>query len=271
MCFTYPARPAPPRPAAGFTCPSYGTYTPSICPVGTYRSQADSISCRLCPQATFQPDTGASDVSMCNPCPGGRVCGLDGMTNLSASLACPDGHTCAEGTASAAQFNHKCPGGYYCYELTTPDRQCVCAPPPPPRWHVGCACSRVVGWGRVCTRGGGGSRGAHTVFCGLTSRGRVRLPRRRYDYICNAGHVCPRGTSGALQDRNRCTVSYYCPAGTPQSFPIETRCPLGATSLSGSSVLEDCQIQPVNVCDKVGDSYYYIEFVYNFAGKQVRV
>lgn len=131
---------------AGFTCPSYGTYTPSICPSGTYRSQADSITCRfvcfarflvlafecghaclnrLCPQATFNSDTGAPDIAFCTPCPAGRVCGLDGMTNLDQSLACPDGHVCADATASAGQFNHKCPGGYVCNQQTIPDQQYV--------------------------------------------------------------------------------------------------------------------------------------------------
>ncbi len=60
---------------AGHTCPAYGTYEPTICPSGTYRSLADSVICQPCPTGTFSPETGVTDISFCKPCPSGRVCG----------------------------------------------------------------------------------------------------------------------------------------------------------------------------------------------------
>ena len=62
---------------------------PEICKPGTYRSLADSVSCRRCPQGTWTPYEGVQDISGCEPCPPGRVCGLEEMDNLTKSSACP--------------------------------------------------------------------------------------------------------------------------------------------------------------------------------------
>ncbi|CAN0054030.1 unnamed protein product, partial [Heterosigma akashiwo] len=115
---------------AGFTCQGYGTYVPSICDAGTYRSLVDSVTCRLCPTGTFQPGTGATDISMCEPCPAGRVCGLRGMSSLAASQDCPAGYTCGAGTDRTGQFTHKCPGGYYCGTESTAEvvMDSICEP-----------------------------------------------------------------------------------------------------------------------------------------------
>ncbi len=50
-------------------------HEPTICPSGTYRSLAESVTCQPCPTGTFSPETGVTDVSFCKPCPSGRVCG----------------------------------------------------------------------------------------------------------------------------------------------------------------------------------------------------
>ena len=76
----------------GYSCQGYGTYEPKICEAGTYRSLADSVTCRLCPPGTYSTVNGSTDISSCLPCPEGRVCGDQGMFNLTASDRCPEGH-----------------------------------------------------------------------------------------------------------------------------------------------------------------------------------
>ena len=53
-----------------------------ICDRGTYRSLADSVTCRFCPEGAWSPDFGLQDISMCEPCPADRMCGLEGIYNL---------------------------------------------------------------------------------------------------------------------------------------------------------------------------------------------
>uniref|UniRef100_H3HAZ3 TNFR-Cys domain-containing protein n=1 Tax=Phytophthora ramorum TaxID=164328 RepID=H3HAZ3_PHYRM len=106
---------------AGHSCPGYGTYIPSLCPRGFYRSLADSITCRACPE-------GLADISYCEICPAGRVCGSSGMFSMASSLPC---------AAGRAQFDHLCPGGHYCSSATPISEQYT---------HV---CEK----GNICVRG----------------------------------------------------------------------------------------------------------------------
>ena len=70
---------------SGYTCPSYGTYEPTVCEVGHYRSLSDSVTCRPCPTGTFSSSPGVTDISSCLPCPPGRICGVQAMVNLTES------------------------------------------------------------------------------------------------------------------------------------------------------------------------------------------
>ncbi|KAH8066380.1 hypothetical protein JL722_818 [Aureococcus anophagefferens] len=113
----------------GYVAPTtgYGTYEPKICVAGTYRSLADSVTCRLCPTGTYSTSNGSTDISLCLPCPEGRVCGEQGMFNLSVSDRCPEGHVCGTGTDRSTMFEHKCPAGTYCGLETLPVDQFVYA------------------------------------------------------------------------------------------------------------------------------------------------
>ena len=66
---------------AGYSCTTYGTYVPSICP------RVPTDPCRfhhmpLCPQGTWGLETGQPDQSNCYPCPQGRICGSEGIKRM---------------------------------------------------------------------------------------------------------------------------------------------------------------------------------------------
>ena len=99
---------------------------PRVCPFGTFRSKADSVACRLCPQGMISLRNSVSDQSLCEPCPAGVVCAVDGMTSISTqSTPCPEGFVCKRGTSASTQFDQKCPAGFFCGFGTAPETQFV--------------------------------------------------------------------------------------------------------------------------------------------------
>jgi hypothetical protein len=147
---------------AGFKCPNFGMWIPIVCPRGSYRSNADAITCRACPMGTWSPGRGVTDKNMCQPCPPGRVCGQNAMVRLDASTSCLAGYYCPPGTAPARQFALRCPAGYTC--------------------DVGIGAERI--FDHICPAG---------YVC--TTGTPLQLAKRAG---CPTAYYCPSGTYGAF-------------------------------------------------------------------------
>ena len=199
---------------AGYECRTDGTYKPTICEAGKYRSSRDSITCLTCPVGTWSPYRGLTDEALCLPCNGGLVCSVDGMTNnkpygpqgavsvvnaqvkaceadppeascttvalqpLGQAALCPEGYVCDARTTIATD---KCPDGYFCSYGTTPESQ--------------------------------------------------------FANPCPAGYFCPSGTSATSRYQFPCVACFYCPEGTGL---ILNRCPEGTKSLGGATTQSNC-------------------------------
>ncbi|DBA03616.1 TPA: hypothetical protein N0F65_006795 [Lagenidium giganteum] len=189
---------------AGYSCPGYGTYIPSICPRGYYRSLADSVTCRPCPEGTWSDHTGVTDISLCEICPAGRVCGSSAMYNLSMSLPCASGYVCGEGTNRRAQFSHVCPAGHYCYSATTIQDQYT----------------SVCQAGNICLRG-------------TTDQAKSKNK-------CPDGKFCPTGTANMTSIYIQCPSATWTKTGQDELLD----CAIRATPICDKAKQPDKQYYP---------------------------
>lgn len=205
---------------AGHSCPGYGTYIPSLCPKGFYRSLADSITCRPCPEGTWTRSTGVTDISLCEICPAGRVCGSSSMSTLASSLPCAAGYVCGEGTNRRSQFDHLCPGGHYCYAATTIDKQ----------------------YANVCEKG---------YTCARGTKNQEKNKNK-----CLDGKFCPLGTANATSVYTQCPKNTWTGSGQDELLdcvirpvpicdksPEKQYYPTFSYSFQGSSISFDSTVE----------------------------
>ena len=118
----------------GYECVEQGTYWPTICNEGYFRTIYDS--CTQCPKGTYNYEKGQKDSSQCVPCPAGKQCTsantndpkmikvcdegqvCDEGSGLFSPTSCPAGFFCPTGTSPTSKYDNKCPEGYMCYEGT---------------------------------------------------------------------------------------------------------------------------------------------------------
>ena len=89
----------------GSICPDNSTRA-EPCWAGWYCKMSEPA--QPCPNATYNADTGASDISWCLPCPGGYYCDEEGIANYT-TKPCPLGFYCVNGTTAP----EPCPPGTY--------------------------------------------------------------------------------------------------------------------------------------------------------------
>nr|XP_002738967.1 PREDICTED: uncharacterized protein LOC100369241 [Saccoglossus kowalevskii] len=202
---------------AGKYCEAIASPYDLLCPPGHY-CPIGSWEPLLCPNGTFQPQSGQSE---CGECPAGFFCD---PTNGTAAVPCPQGYYCPPGTAigeakpcPAGSYGDgtylwnvdnctDCTAGFYCETpaLTTPTDECFA--------------------GYYCTGGAASPTPAgHLV-----------------DYTDNStftgNDICPRG--------------YYCMNGTAYPEP----CPIGTFSINTKvTQAEDCEeCRPGHYCNLQG-------------------
>ena len=94
----------------GYECIDQGTYWPTICQEGFFRSIFES--CVSCPKGTFSYEKGLKDSSQCIICPEGKLCKSTGTNNPENIKNCDEGTICYEGSGLITTIT--CINGYYC-------------------------------------------------------------------------------------------------------------------------------------------------------------
>ena len=103
----------------GYESTNTGTYWPSICLEGFFRTIYES--CISCPKGTFSFWKGMKDSSQCIPCPQGTLCQISGLNDYENIRVCSEGKVCDYGTGLLSAMD--CKAGYYCPINTTPYNQ----------------------------------------------------------------------------------------------------------------------------------------------------
>ena len=163
----------------GYDCSTKGTYWPTICKQGYYRTIYET--CVPCPKGTFSFMRGIQDSSLCSSCPPGTVCQNTGINNLENIKICDEGYVC--GAASGIYKRENCPKGFFCIEGTKPQNKYQNTCPE----------------GYICAEGVGDSN--------------------RYGTICPSDYYCPFGSSYIVSEGKEETIIEYdslpkCPFGT---------------------------------------------------------
>ena len=94
----------------GYECVDQGTYWPTICQEGFFRSIFES--CVSCPKGTFSYEKGLKDSSQCIICGSGKLCKSTSTSNPENIKNCDEGTLCYEGSGLISTIT--CEAGYYC-------------------------------------------------------------------------------------------------------------------------------------------------------------
>jgi len=122
----------------------------------------------------------------CLPCPAGRVCPRQGIGRMQDTIACIEGYVCNEGTYPLIMFDIPCPEGRSPHHF----RICQCiACSPIFFYHAHTHTHTHTHTGYACDDG----TSAETMF----------------DYPCDPGFICQRGTTFSNRKRVSCPVGYY--------------------------------------------------------------
>ena len=266
--------------APGSTSSSGSSVTPTVCSSGHYCVPGLSVE-RNCPSGTYNPSTGAKDVSACIPCTKAFYC--LGAT-VTPTLSCPLGYYCPTGTsfgkaypappgfaapvssASPVQcpqntYNNEyaqgtcqpCLQGFYC---TLPATSLPIACP------AGRYCTSGVPLGQLCPVGTfnpmmGQTSSAACIsciggkYCGVSG---LAL----YEGDCDPGYWClsasPLKNPATVNPAyGPCPVGHFCPIGTAEPAP----CPSGTINAAtlGVSQLASCSnCPPGQFCEQMGGS-----------------
>ncbi|CAG5113265.1 Oidioi.mRNA.OKI2018_I69.chr2.g7385.t1.cds [Oikopleura dioica] len=174
--------------------PEIGSYTPVLCPPGTYGVSGDK-----------------KDETTCVRCPEGKACFHFGMT-FSDIEDCEAGFMCGEGniyrtpsegdgdsmSSGPCEPGHYCPAGTTISGSTAP-KKCQPGTFNPNKFGKALDDCLPCLAGMACTAEG------------------LEWP----DAECEAGYYCTAGASSAQQ--NKCTLGHYCPPGSNK----EKECPVG--------------------------------------------
>ena len=204
---------------AGFYCPSAGTFSPTVCPAGSY-CDSQTVQPKKCPEGTFRASTGATNVNDCTSCTAGKYCAEVGLTEVSGD--CSAGFYCTEGgihamaaydVDSTRKIFGKCPPGKYCEEGTSIPTNC------PVGTFSPASCNKASSDCNSCIPG---------EYCGQTG---LTSPSGN----CQQGYYCVEGSSTV--NPTQCSSGYYCPTGSFQML----KCVAGTyTSSSGTVTCTDC-------------------------------
>ena len=254
----------------GYICAAGSTVSTgsSTCPSGGY-CQPGFPTQRACPPGTFNPDTGAKDITSCGSCDAGYYC--YGNETVAFQRSCSAGYNCPVGSywsqmnistpgyyslaASSVQtscpigtFNYlyaqssctNCTAGFYCpskgmtYPTICPaGSYCVANS----TTYTACPAgtfSAVNGLTQMsnCTYCTGGY---YCLFSGITTTSGLCDP----GYYCTFGSNAkkPVNSNTTSQVSGQCPTGFYCIQGTP----IPTACPTGTflSSILGSAAT-DC-------------------------------
>ena len=222
-----------------------GSVAPSLCFPGTYAPVEGHDQCRICPAGfscegfgTYRPTIcpkgtyrSLADRASCRVCPPGTFSDRLGATSITDCQPCPPGRICGQAqTTDLGEHSMSCPEGFVCGRFTTFDSM----------------------FDHTCPAG---------YFCFEET-----VPGKQLEHMCDKGNYCLRATRAFVSNRNKCFVNHFCPFGTADPRSPETTCPQGTSAASGSSSLLQCQISPINVCDKSPLRRYLDTFEYVSGG-----
>lgn len=228
----------------GHYCPP-GTPYPKQVPVGTF-SETGAIVPALCFPGSYAAATGSSQ---CLPCPAGNSCRGYGVSVPS---------ICDYGTYRSVADSITCkpcpPATYLPFRGGTDISECL--PVPPGRVSrnkgvISISSSDPCDGSHVCSSATEGSNQYHHKCSGGYFCSKETTPLSQFQFLCEEGHQCKRGTSRDFKNKDRCPNTHFCPFGTSDSSSSEYHCPRQTTTLSGSGSVRNCNIQYVDVCDKV--------------------
>jgi len=229
----------------GHYCPP-GTAIPIKVPAGTFSSSPGAIVPSLCLPGHYSPAEGSIE---CRICPIGFSCGSYGV---SVPRKCGMGSYRSHSTDTACI---SCPPGTYASYTASSDMT-LCLPCPP---GVVCGLTRTsdISTGNFCTSGYvcGASTNIRTQYNHESSGGYFSAagasPKSLFQYPCDSGYVCERGTPKEGNSEIRCSTNYFCPKAASMGSEEHHRCPRQTLSQIGSVGLENCNIEMVDICDKL--------------------
>ena len=205
-----------------------GSIVPVLCFPGTYSPIRGSKTCQVCPAGfscqgygTYVPrmcEAGSyrsmADSITCKMCPSGTFTPFKGTTDVSLCYPCPSGRVCGFQGMKNLLESSPCPAGHVC----------------------GAGTDRGTQYSHLCPAG---------HYCKEETQ-----PYDQFRFDCHPGVFCPKGTPEKLRNSNLCAAGHFCPQSTSSEEPTFTRCPQKTTAISGSSLLYNCTIEVVDVCDK---------------------
>lgn len=253
----------------------------STCPAGGY-CQPGFPSQRACPPGTYNPDTGAKDITQCGKCDAGYYCLGDetayGENSCAAGYYCEVGSywekqaitspgyisaaasssetKCAIGTYNrlyAQSICTNCDAGYYCDSTgMTEPIQCP----------IGNYCTTTVSTYTNCPVGTFNPRiglkaSANCLYC---TAGKYCLSAgiSTPTGLCDPGYYCKFGSSTkkpvdvstASEVAGQCPVGFYC----PQATPIPIACPTGTylATILGTALSECTPCTAGSYCTNTG-------------------
>ena len=224
----------------GTYCPR-GTAQVEICAVGEYspvEGSAECLSCPMghycptpdralpCPETTYNPIEGASDIGQCLACSQGFQCESPAQEQVPCSpgyycpsgverTICPARHFCPQSSAAPIECDveHFCPEGSVAQTVCPPGHYCADDYSNPPATEIGSE------FPTPCPNG---------TYSPLPTQVTIGGVLRFGCLTCSGGYYCTEGSAGQTQ----CMEGFYCPAGSaePIECPPAASCPLGSAS-----------------------------------------
>eukprot|EP00961_Rhodomonas_salina_P168519 2271480-Rhodomonas_salina.1 len=208
-----------------------------ICAPGTYKDNSANEECTQCPPDTFNPHSGAVNVSACSKCPIGTIGSENALTNLEQCVECP-----------TDAYAHMVGG----------QRVCVACPenstsPPQSSTIDACLCKpgHYLDTGKgACVQCKPGSikEGIGNENCTLCPPGTFE-PRRGVSntpncFKCRAGTYQPFEGASLITQCLKCPAATYSPNVSATNDSTCQACPMDSTSLEGSSDKALCRCNP---------------------------
>ena len=248
---------APTGPCDGGYYCSGGARVPNQhgCPAGHFCFPGTSYP-DPCPVGTYNPRTGAANVTECYPCTQSFYCGREGL--VQPDTCCDAGYYCPGGDEIATSI--PCPVGYYCPRCSAHPNNCpsgyyqdlegqgTCKP-----CEKGHYCSEDEPWAnytvpRPCPPGffcPSGTKFAHEWPCPLGYyRDSYSMTTDYQCFPCPASQFC--GQEGLQLPSGPCEAGYYCTGAAQSPAPTDSisgnMCPPGHYCPKGSSYPVACPI-----------------------------
>ncbi|KAG8141531.1 hypothetical protein E2320_007142, partial [Naja naja] len=203
----------------------------SQCPVGHYCPPGTRSENQFpCPQGTYNPNIGISNLSLCLPCTPGHYCGFPGQAQVTGP--CSAGYYCMAGasipTPMKDLLGNICPRGHYCPKRSATPQPC------PLGFYSNSTGNTKMEDCLLC-------RAAHFIL--PFNSHQPPILKTLLNFCFFAGYFCD-GT-GLVSPAGLCDLGFYCSGGaiSPRPDLVTSkggRCPPGHYCVMGSDRPQPC-------------------------------